>query len=290
MQLPNYIKMVCDLSGVVLEKPDGIDIKTIFEIVNEQSLPRFHEYVKDIFENGKYVQVHKVQLIDNKQYFLNLEIMIDKIICYFKLCDDIHPEDEFWIQTATKFDYYLDRCKSITTSVCTLISSFFEKKRSNIQDIIKQLSSTFKLEKCMVLFRNGHDHCVYCQDVVYGYKCDYLEDQETIHFEDDKYLEDNIMIITDLMRMKLYKDTYFKNIFDDKNMDDRKVYVLKLVFGGKTIGFFEFIPHKHITLAPIEINIMQSLSTILAYIINNKNETTDIEKYIIQKLSQKDKK
>jgi hypothetical protein len=56
------------------------------------------------------------------------------------------------------------------------------------------------------------------------------------------------------------------------------------MLGPKQIGYFEFITHKNINLTPTELNLIESLSTILAYTINNKAEQIEIEKYIKEKL------
>ena len=62
------------------------------------------------------------------------------------------------------------------------------------------------------------------------------------------------------------------------------VHVLKLKLNDNTvIGFLEFIEDDHFKLSNSDLEILESLSQILAYIINNKEQVNDITAYIKQK-------
>ena len=88
MELPKNMKILCDFGGDILQKPDDLHIKSIFEIVEEQSLPMFHDYIKKIFENGDYVKVRPITLIDNNNYYISIEVLNMKISFSFYRCEN----------------------------------------------------------------------------------------------------------------------------------------------------------------------------------------------------------
>lgn len=284
MDLPNYMVIICNLSGDVIQKPDEVDIKTIFDIVHDQSLPEFHDYIKSIFQDGKYIQVRRVKLKNDADYYLSIEILNSKIILSFDKCTVFDPEseDKFWMDTVFKYEYYLKRNKNVVLSISKLIENFFYKSRSDIVEILKDLHSSLDIHHSLLLFRNGTDHMLYCRDDISTYKCDYLD--KDIHYLDNRFDTDVVARITDVLIIKKYENTYIKEFVNDDSLDRRSVFILKLLFGTKTIGYYEFIPHNHIMLTPTELTLIQSLSSILAYIINNQNEKLEIEKYIKETL------
>ena len=276
--------IICNLSGDVIQKPDEVDIKTIFDIVHDQSLPEFHDYIKSIFQDGKYIQVRRVKLKNDADYYLSIEILNSKIILSFDKCTVFDPEseDKFWMDTVFKYEYYLKRNKNVVLSISKLIENFFYKSRSDIVEILKDLHSSLDIHHSLLLFRNGTDHMLYCRDDISTYKCDYLD--KDIHYLDNRFDTDVVARITDVLIIKKYENTYIKEFVNDDSLDRRSVFILKLLFGTKTIGYYEFIPHNHIMLTPTELTLIQSLSSILAYIINNQNEKLEIEKYIKETL------
>lgn len=285
MDLPNYMIIICNLRGDVIQKPDEVeDIKTIFDIISDQSLPEFHDYIKSIFQDGKYIQVRRVKLKNEFDYYLSIEILNSKIVLSFDKCAvfDFESEDKFWMDTVFKYEYYLKRNKNVVLSISKLIENFFYKSRSDIVDILKDLHSSLDIQHSLLLFRNGTDHVLYCKDDISDYRCDYID--KDIHYLDNRFEKDVNAKITDVLIIKKYEKTYIKEFVNDPTLNNRNVYVLKLMFGPKTIGYYEFVPHSHIMLTPTELTLIQSLSSILAYIINNKNEQIEIEKYIKEKL------
>ena len=142
----------------------------------------------------------------------------------------------------------------------------------------------------MRFFRNRYhfmlfriDHFLYCKDTIQGYNCDYLPDEKKLKLDDKKFDKDVHKKIDDILHIKKYRNTYFNTLFG--NNIDRDVYILKLMFGPKLIGFLELIPHTYVQLIQTEIEFIKSLSSILAYVINNRMEQIEVEKYIKNKLS-----
>lgn len=281
MELPNNMQILCDFGGDILQKPDELDIHTIFELINEQSLPTFHDYIKKIFENGDYVKVRVIELVDGQEYYMNTEVLNMKINFDFRLCDNNQKpnNDSFWMETIFKYEYYIKRYSGVLESVSKLVEKLFYKNRSNLDQVITELHNALKIEHSMLLFRNGHDHIVYCKNNAIDNQCDFVKD-DNYKYTDDNFEKDVMLQINDLMIVKKYDDTYINSFIKDDTMRGKKVYILKLAFGSKIIGYFEFIPYSYIMFTPVEIKLIQSLSTILAYIIHNKNEQLDIENYI----------
>ena len=134
------------------------------------------------------------------------------------------------------------------------------------------------------MFHNGKDHIIYCKDNISEFECEDLDEKEDIKI-DDNFISQNIYKkIKDVLTIKKYENTYFNKLLKNKMGYESKVYILRLLFGNELIGYFEFIPHSFIELERTEIKIIQSLSSILAYVIYNKNEELEIKKYITEKL------
>jgi hypothetical protein len=286
MNIPSYMNIICNLSGDILQNSAEINIKSIFEIIDPLSLSKFKEEIKNIIDNKSFLEIRKTYLIDHQLYYVSFEIVEGtKLRFRFKKdCDNTCGADCFWRGSVAKYDYYINRARHIIHSTSNLVKNVFYKNRSNVSEILIELSQSLNFKYSMVLFRNGCDHAIYCKDSLNGYESIIL-DELPVRFEDpvfDINVQDRISatFIT-----KYYCNTYMKLYCDEKNISDNSiVYILKLMLGPKQIGYFEFITHKNINLTPTELNLIESLSTILAYTINNKAEQIEIEKYIKEKL------
>ena len=286
MELPKNMKILCDFGGDILQKPDDLHIKSIFEIVEEQSLPMFHDYIKKIFENGDYVKVRPITLIDNNNYYISIEVLNMKISFSFYRCEnnsfDRPKDNNFWMETIFKYEYYIKTYSGTLESISKLIEKLFYKNRSDLNEVISGLHNALEIEHSVLLFRNGHDHVMYCRNKNVSEECNFVKN-DNYKYDDKKFNENVLININDIMIVKKYENTYIKDFINNDELKDKKVYVLKLAFGPMLIGYFEFIPYSYIMFTPTEIKLIQSLSNILAYIIHNKNEQLDIENYIIKK-------
>lgn len=286
MDLPNYIIIICNINGDIIQSPDDVKITKVMDILHDDSLLKFHENVKAMFDSNQYLQNFKLKLKNNKDYYLTIEIINGKICCTFQLCEDscIKCIENYWSDTILKYNYHMDKYVKILNSLSNLIENVFYKNRSDIKNIIIELCTVLKLQYSLVMFHNGKDHMIYCKDNISSFDCEDIDEKEDIKI-DDSFISQNIYKkITDVLIIKRYKDTYFNRYFKDKLPCESKVYVLKLLFGDVLIGYFEFIPHSFIELEKTEIKLIQSLSSVLAYVIYNKNEELIIKNYITEKL------
>ena len=286
MDLPNYIIIICNINGDILQCPDDIKIVKIMDILHDDSLIKFHEHIKSMFDTNRYLQTLKLKLKNNKDYYLTTEIINGKICCTFQCCEDECPKcvENYWQDTILKYNYHMDKYVKILNSLSNLIENVFYKNRSNIKDIIIELCTVLKIQYSLVMFHNGKDHVIYCKDNISNFDCIDLDEKEKIKIDDDVISQNIYKEITDILTIKRYENTYFNKYLKEELLHGSKVYVLKLLFGEALIGYFEFIPHSFIELEKTEIKLIQSLSSILAYVIYNKNEEIEIKKYITEKL------
>ena len=286
MDLPNYIIIICNINGDILQCPDDIKIVKIMDILHDDSLIKFHEHIKSMFDTNRYLQTLKLKLKNNKDYYLTTEIINGKICCTFQCCEDECPKcvENYWQDTILKYNYHMDKYVKILNSLSNLIENVFYKNRSNIKDIIIELCTVLKIQYSLVMFHNGKDHVIYCKDNISNFDCIDLDEKEKIKIDDDVISQNIYKEITDILTIKRYENTYFNKYLKEELLHGSKVYVLKLLFGEELIGYFEFIPHSFIELEKTEIKLIQSLSSILAYVIYNKNEEIEIKKYITEKL------
>ena len=286
MDLPNYIIIICNINGDILQCPDDIKIVKIMDILHDDSLIKFHEHIKSMFDTNRYLQTLKLKLKNNKDYYLTTEIINGKICCTFQCCEDECPKcvENYWQDTILKYNYHMDKYVKILNSLSNLIENVFYKNRSNIKDIIIELCTVLKIQYSLVMFHNGKDHVIYCKDNISNFDCIDLDEKEKIKIDDNVISQNIYKEITDILTIKRYENTYFNKYLKEELLHGSKVYVLKLLFGEELIGYFEFIPHSFIELEKTEIKLIQSLSSILAYVIYNKNEEIEIKKYITEKL------
>lgn len=289
MDLPNYIIIICDINGNIIQCPDDVKINKMMDILHVDSLAIFHEYIKSMFANEQYVQTHKLKLANNKDYYITIEIINGKICCTFQCCQDKCDKnlEDFWMNSILKYNCHINKYTRILNSLSNLVENIFYKNRSDIKNIIVELCTVLKLQHSLVMFHNGKDHAIYCRDNISNFDCEDLDKTRDIHIDDNKFEENIYKKIADILVIKRYEDTYFNELMTEEvNKDNvtKKVYVLKLMFGNNVIGYFEFIPYSFIELEKTEINLIQNLSSILAYVIYNKAEELEIKKYIAQKL------
>ena len=70
MNLPNYIVIICDTHGNIIQCPDEIKITKIMDLLHQNSLLEFHSNIKKMFETEQYIYTFKLTLIDNKNYLI----------------------------------------------------------------------------------------------------------------------------------------------------------------------------------------------------------------------------
>lgn len=180
---------------------------------------------------------------------------------------------------------YITKNNVILKTISDICKDIFYKDRSSLSDILLQLSKTFHLDRSAICFKNGTNHIIYCRKQKNG-----LYDEGKIDGDLKKPCKiwDNEKNF--LHEKKLIFDipctlTCVTPADDYQEEQNGTAHVLKLKLDdNKVIGFFEFIENENFRLSKADLDILESLSQILAYIITNKEHVVDVTNYIKQKL------
>lgn len=174
---------------------------------------------------------------------------------------------------------------TILKTISDICKDVFYKDRSTLDEIVLALSQAFHLKLAAIYFRNGCNHLVYCKKTQDDqFECKTLEGTQTLSDQDIWMREQNYVNCKDLIFTVKLKDTDGLILRDLKErMPDQSMNILKLKLTDENvIGFLEFIEDDNLKLSNSELEILESLSQILAYIINNKEQVADLSAYIKQ--------
>ena len=175
----------------------------------------------------------------------------------------------------------------ILKTISNICKDLFCKDRSNLDDIVVDLTQSFHLKLGSIYFKNGTNHLVYCiknNDGSFTHEsldgCYTLLSNQDIWVREKNYkFSDELIFHVNLKDI----DNPILSRFKKERPDD-KISILKLkLTNNNVVGFFEFIEDDNFKLSVAEIEILESLSQILAYIINNKEQIDDISSYIKEK-------
>lgn len=188
------------------------------------------------------------------------------------------------VSTINHLNTYITKNNVVLKTISDICKDIFYKDRSSLSEILLQLSKTFHLERSVICFKNGTNHIIYCRKQKNG-----LYDKGKI----DGDLEKPCMIWDNeknfLHEKKLIFDipctlTCVSPSDDYEEEQNGTAHVLKLKLDdNKVVGFFEFIENEKFKLSKADLDILESLSQILAYIITNKEHVVDVTNYIKKK-------
>lgn len=174
---------------------------------------------------------------------------------------------------------------TILKTISSICKDVFYKDRSTLDDIVLSLSQAFHLKLAAIYFRNGCNHLIYCKKTQNDeFECNVLEGTQTLSDQDIWVREQNYTECKDLLFSVKLKDTDGLILRDlRERMPEQTMNILKLkLTDDQVIGFLEFIEDDNLKLSNSELEILESLSQILAYIINNKEQVADLTAYIKQ--------
>lgn len=177
---------------------------------------------------------------------------------------------------------------TILKTISSICKDVFYKDRSTLDDIVLDLSKAFHLKLAAIYFKNGCNHLIYCKKNQNDeYETNVLEGTQTLSDQDIWVREQYYHECKDLIFTVKLKETDGLILRDLKDrMPDQTMHILKLkLTDNQVIGFLEFIEDDHLKLSNSELEILESLSQILAYIINNKEQVADITAYIKQQFN-----
>ena len=154
------------------------------------------------------------------------------------------------------------------------------KDRSTLSEIVTELAYAFHLQKAAICFKNGTGHVVYAnrkKDNTYDVgkrEGDFVKSRCPIWKNEINYINCTQLIFKVPVGISCW----------ETNEQNETVNILKLKLDSqKVIGFFEFVEDSNFKLSNAELEILESLSQLLAYIVNNKEQVTESTNYIKEK-------
>lgn len=196
-------------------------------------------------------------------------------------------EKDNMIKNISQMNDNITRNNLVLKTISNLCKNVFYKDRSMLDEILTDLTVTFHLRKSAICFKNGVRHVICCRKKKDG-------DYETERIDGDGNTPPHICQIWE--REKDYvncKELIFqipstitcnKVYFPNHDQTQCIVHVLKLKLNNDTVvGFLEFVEDDDFQLSNSDLEILESLSQILAYIINNKEQVQDMTDYIKKK-------
>lgn len=185
------------------------------------------------------------------------------------------------IESCNHMNDNLIRNALVLKVISDICNNVLYKDRSNLSDIVLKLAYGFHLEKAAICFRNGTGHVIYARR-----KSDKTYETGKI---DGEQVKSDCPIWKNEINYIDCKQLIFKvpmNITccDATPQGETTMSILKLKLDSqKVIGFFEFVEDKDFKLSDAELEILESLSQLLAYIVNNKEQVFETTNYIKEK-------
>lgn len=236
---------------------------------------------KDLASNFIYV---KTKDTANKFYKLvakKSDKHQDKLILMIYDYTPIKLQQDSLSESYNHMSDNLIRNSLVLKVIADICSNVLYKDRSTLSDIVLKLAFGFHLEKAAICFKNGTGHVIYAKrksDKTYETG---RIDGDSIKKECPLWKNENNYIDC---KQLIFKIPMVATCCSNEYSDDVILNVLKLKLNSqKVIGFFEFIEDKHFKLSDTELEVLESLSQLLAYIINNKEQVNDTTNYIREK-------
>lgn len=296
--------------GVVLCQKDGTmlyannEASVIFNcpagnLVDYNILSFIDEYFRDRVKLILETPEQTVQATGNNYIYIKLVSLQSKTFkLVFKKTEDdkllfmvydyttSKLEKDNFIKNISQMNNSITRNNLVLKTVANLCKNIFYKNRSMLDEILLDLSATFHLKKSAICFRNGTTHVICCRK------------KKDSTYEVEKIDGDGLSNHKNCEIWKREKDyinckelifqvpsTITCEKLDFANKDQKViVHILKLKLNDSTVvGFLEFVEDDEFQLSNSDLEILESLSQILAYIINNKEEVNDVTAYIKEK-------
>ena len=277
-----YGVIVCHKDGNIVYKNSAAIkfLSTATEIATSSNVlsyidERYIDAVKEILKNPNESTTLHLHLKNNDQTF--------KVVP--KRSDTNSNNIILMLYDSTKTARTIKE-NTILRTISSICKDVFYKDRSTLDEIVLNLSQAFHLKLAAIYFRNGCNHLIYCKKTQTDeFECKTLEGTQTLSDQDIWVREQNYSQCKDLIFTVKLKDTDGLILRDLKDrMPDQTMHILKLkLTDDEVIGFLEFIEDDNLKLSNSELEILESLSQILAYIINNKEQVADLAAYIKQR-------
>ena len=258
----------------------------------------FHDKLTSILKNPEDAQLMvgrdfifvKLKDISSKIYkvkFKRFEVDNILIMIYDYTSNKIDRDN--LIKNISQLNDYVSKNNLVLKTISNMCKNIFYKDRSALSDILVGIATSFKLVKAAICFKNGTRHLIYCKKLNDGsYNIGKLDgtpeltQKKCAIWENEK----NHVHEKDLIFQIPCNMTCVDLVYNNTDYADNDMHILKLKLDNNTVvGFLEFVEDEQFQLSTSDLEILESLSQILAYIINNKEQVEDVNNYIRSKFS-----
>lgn len=254
-------------------------IKLILQSPEESLLSSGRDFIfiKLIQQQSKIFKLKFKKTADNKVLLMIYDYTSSKV------------DRDNLIKTISQMNDSITRNNLVLKTISHLCKNFLYKDRSMLKDVLIDISTAFNLRSSAICFKNGTKHLVTCKRLHNGtYETERLDGNEIPKFANCQIWkqETEYSNSKELLFQAPCSITCAKLIYTQKESENLVVHVLKLKLNDDTvIGFLSFVEDKQFHLSKSDLEILESLSQILAYIVNNKEQIDSVTKYIKEKFS-----
>lgn len=254
-------------------------IKSILETPQESILSFGHDfiYVKLVGMQSKIYKLKFKKTEDDNLLFMIYDYTSNK------------ADHDNLIKNITQMNDSITRNNLVLKTISKLCKNFFYKDRSMLKDVLIDISRAFNLRSSAICFKNGTQHLVSCKRSYDGsYEIEKMDGDQIPQYSNCPIWKREVEYsdCKELLFQAPCDITCSKIYYNETESKKLTIHILKLKLNDNTvIGFLSFVEDKEFRLSKSDLEILESLSQILAYIINNKEQVNDVTKYIKEKFS-----
>lgn len=171
------------------------------------------------------------------------------------------------------------RSNNILKAITEICKNILGKNRSHIDDILKTLCTALELDNAVMCFKNGALHSIVC-----------TKDETTSEYKIIKLDRDcnSTMCYTANLsecgtQSVLEHNNCSNGCLEHLNLETHKNLVIPLRLEGSVLGFLNISEDIDHELSQLEIEAIENLSNILAFVVYNKEEQNSIIEHIKQR-------
>lgn len=290
-QITDYCVVYCDSSGYIKESNDKakneITNKGYFNIL-DYIIPEYKSIITNMLDGKISTEKHVyvIGCINDNNYYITCTHIKENTGILFSFKNTIEKNDKWWNDKIISLQISLAKSNNVLRCVSKLCKDVLYKNRSNLDSILLDIAKALDLEKCSVCFKNGVSHIVYCTRTDSGdYTCkkfNGFDDMKHCYFK-EILTYTKTWKLSKLIKIPCDQCCLFARDGDVEKFKDRTINVIQLTLNDKVIGYFHFLPRLERDLTNIEVESILDLSHVLAYIVNNKEETRITIDYINKK-------
>lgn len=290
--------------GIILCKEDGGMLYANTSAIklfncNRTSLNDYNvlSFIDDIFVDELLILLSSVKTLDQFNFiFLQLKDQDDKFYKVVAKASKNSPGNivlMIYDYTPVKIQHDEMECaynrinenliknSLVLKAISHICNNVLYKNRSDLIEIIEEIAIAFHLVKAAICFTNGTRHIVYADrnaDNTYQ-----VGRMDGVEIKENCQIWKNEINFIDSPKL-IFKVTSRDINCNRLTQKNTNVNILKLKLNSqKVVGFFEFVEDEQFKLSDAELEILESLSQLLAYIVNNKEQVFETTNYIKEK-------